>query len=307
MAAYPTSGLRDRARKDLRDLTCQVLCGTADCRRARAEKPAEFERVLEAWSASMPAAAALHVDTAIQAQADDRRDVAEAHRQLALELVDLMETELAARARRGNLADRPAAHRRWSGVLRPDARPARTRRSRGAPRPASWSRCSRSGCCSCAATCRRSRRRWRGRSSAFHRIRWSRSRWDRCTRRTPRRTRWSKPAPGGRAISRSGGRKSGRTAWSRRSSRIARPWPSTRRWPKRTCVSGTCCCSPARRTRPTPRSRAPRRRPAIAAGAISRRCSVPTAPTRAGIAPRRGSATRPRSRRGRTRSRRSWR
>ena len=96
MAAYPTSGLRDRARKDLRDLTCQVLCGTADCRRARAEKPAELERVLEAWSASMPAAAALHVDTAIQAQAEDRRDVAEAHRQLALELVDLMETELAA-------------------------------------------------------------------------------------------------------------------------------------------------------------------------------------------------------------------
>jgi hypothetical protein len=90
MAAYPTSGLRDRARKDLRDLTCQVLCGTADCRRARAEKPAEFERVLEAWSASMPAAAALHVDTAIQAQADERRDVAEAHRQLALELIDLM-------------------------------------------------------------------------------------------------------------------------------------------------------------------------------------------------------------------------
>jgi len=96
MAAYPTSGLRDRARKDLRDLTCQVLCGIADCRRARAEKPEEFARVLEAWSASMPAAAALHVDTAIQAQADDRADVAEAHRQLALELVDLMETELAA-------------------------------------------------------------------------------------------------------------------------------------------------------------------------------------------------------------------
>ncbi len=95
MSAYPTSGLRDRARKDLRDLTCQVLCGIADCRRARAEKPEEFERVLEAWAASMPAAAALHVDTAIQAQAEDRRDVAEAHRQLALELVDLMEAELA--------------------------------------------------------------------------------------------------------------------------------------------------------------------------------------------------------------------
>lgn len=113
MIAHPTSGLRDRARKDLRDLTCQVLCGVADCRRARAEKPAEFERVLEAWAASMPAAAALHVDTAIQAQAEDRRDVAEAHRQLALELVDLMETELAAPAgtspiARPRLSDGPA-------------------------------------------------------------------------------------------------------------------------------------------------------------------------------------------------------
>ena len=37
MAVFPIAGLRDRARKDLRDLTCQVLCGTADCRRARTE------------------------------------------------------------------------------------------------------------------------------------------------------------------------------------------------------------------------------------------------------------------------------
>jgi tetratricopeptide (TPR) repeat protein len=106
MAAYPTSGLRERARKDLRDLTCQVLCGTADCRKARAEKPEEFERVLEAWGASMPAAAALHVDTAIQAQAEDRRDIAEAHRLLALELIDLMEQELAA-PRGGSPITRP--------------------------------------------------------------------------------------------------------------------------------------------------------------------------------------------------------
>ena len=132
MAAYPTSGLRDRARKDLRDLTCQVLCGTADCRRARAEKPAEFERVLEAWSASMPAAAALHVDTAIQAQAEDRRDVAEAHRQLALELVDLMETELAAPAGPGTspiarprIADGPA----FSGPTRTGPDPQIARRA----------------------------------------------------------------------------------------------------------------------------------------------------------------------------------
>ncbi len=128
MAAYPTSGLRDRSRKDLRDLTCQVLCGTADCRKARAEKPAEFERVLDAWGASMPAAAALHVDTAIQAQAEDRRDVAEAHRQLALELVDLMEQELAAPAgvspiTRPRITDGPA----FSGPTQigPDQRIAR--------------------------------------------------------------------------------------------------------------------------------------------------------------------------------------
>ena len=305
MAAYPTSGLRDRARKDLRDLTCQVLCGTADCRRARAEKPAEFERVLEAWSgvdAGRGRAARRHRDPGPGRRSPRRRRGA---------------SPAGAGAGRsdgdGARRRRPREPRRSPGRASPMVRrsparrrPARTRRSRGAPRPASSSRCSRSGCCSCAATCRRSRRRWRGRSSASRRIRWSRSRWDRCTRRTPRRTRWSKPAPAGRAISRSGGRRSGRTAWSRRSPRIGRPWPSTRRWPKRTCVSATCCCSPARRTRPTPRSRAPRPRPAIAAGAISRRCSVPTAPTRAGIAPRRGSATRPRSRRGPTRSRRSW-
>ena len=96
MIAVPTSGLRDRARKDLRDLTCQVLCGTANCQKARNEKPEEFARVLEAWGASMPAAAALHVDTAIHAQAVDRPDVAEAHRVLALELIHLMETELGA-------------------------------------------------------------------------------------------------------------------------------------------------------------------------------------------------------------------
>ena len=96
MIAVPTSGLRDRARKDLRDLTCQVLCGTANCQKARSEKPEEFARVLEAWGASMPAAAALHVDTAVQAQAQDRPDIAEVHRALALELVDLMEAELGA-------------------------------------------------------------------------------------------------------------------------------------------------------------------------------------------------------------------
>lgn len=95
LSAYPHSGLRDRARKDLRDLTCQVLTGITDCRRARADKPAEFERVLEAWGASMPAAAGVHIEAAIQAEAGDRRDVADAHRALALEVIELMETELA--------------------------------------------------------------------------------------------------------------------------------------------------------------------------------------------------------------------
>jgi tetratricopeptide (TPR) repeat protein len=128
MSAFPTSGLREKARKDLRDLTCQVLCGIADCRRARTEKPEEFERVLEAWGGSMPAAAALHVDTAIQAQFEDRVDVAEAHRVLALDLIELMETELSAPAAtspltRPRITDGPA----FSGPtqLGPDPRIAR--------------------------------------------------------------------------------------------------------------------------------------------------------------------------------------
>jgi tetratricopeptide (TPR) repeat protein len=126
MSAYPTSGLRERARKDLRDLTCQVLCGIADCGRARKEKPEEFERVLEAWGGSMPAAAALHVDTAIQAQFDDRADVAEAHRTIALDLIDLMEAELSLPVTpmtRPRLTDGPA----FTGPtqLGPDSRVAR--------------------------------------------------------------------------------------------------------------------------------------------------------------------------------------
>lgn len=127
MAAQPINGLGSRARKDLRDLVCQVLCGTADCKRARAEKPAEFERVLEAWTSAMPAAAALHVETAIQAQAEQRRDVADAHRVIALELVDLMEAELEKPTAAAPVAPPRPDPRAFTGptVTSPDTRIAR--------------------------------------------------------------------------------------------------------------------------------------------------------------------------------------
>src|SRR5690242_6222565 len=50
LGSVPIAGLRERTRKELRDLTCQVLCGTSDCRKARADKPQEFQQVIEAWS-----------------------------------------------------------------------------------------------------------------------------------------------------------------------------------------------------------------------------------------------------------------
>jgi tetratricopeptide (TPR) repeat protein len=127
MAAQPTNGLGNRARKDLRDLTCQVLCGIADCKRARAEKPAEFERVVEAWTDAMPAAAALHVETAIQAQGEHRRDVADVHRRVALELVELMETELEKPSAAAPVAPPRPDPRAFTGqtVTTPDTRIAR--------------------------------------------------------------------------------------------------------------------------------------------------------------------------------------
>jgi tetratricopeptide (TPR) repeat protein len=89
VTAFPAVGLRERARKDLLDLTCQVLCGTSDCRRAKVEKPAEFERVVEVWQGTLPAAAALHVDAAVALEVAGRTDAAEVHRTLALEIAEL--------------------------------------------------------------------------------------------------------------------------------------------------------------------------------------------------------------------------
>ena len=62
------SNLRERTRRDLTELPCQVLTGIGDCTRARTQKPTEFERVVEVWTSTLPAAAALHIDAAITAQ-----------------------------------------------------------------------------------------------------------------------------------------------------------------------------------------------------------------------------------------------
>ncbi len=88
MRGFPPVGVRERARRDLIDLTCLVLCGTADCARARQQKPAEFERVREVWASALPAAAALHMDTAAANQIAGRTEAAEVHRRLALEILD---------------------------------------------------------------------------------------------------------------------------------------------------------------------------------------------------------------------------
>ncbi|HEY8548543.1 MAG TPA: tetratricopeptide repeat protein [Vicinamibacterales bacterium] len=94
LGGFPTVGLRDRARRDLLDLTCQILCGTRDCGRARAEKPDEFERVLEVWTGALPAAAALHIEAAVAAQIAGREEAADVHRALALEIGGWMEEQL---------------------------------------------------------------------------------------------------------------------------------------------------------------------------------------------------------------------
>ena len=62
---FPSAGIRERARRDLTELPCQVLTGIADCVAAREQKPREFERVVEVWTTTLPAAAALHIDAAV--------------------------------------------------------------------------------------------------------------------------------------------------------------------------------------------------------------------------------------------------
>jgi tetratricopeptide (TPR) repeat protein len=90
LAGFPSSGIKNRARRDLTELPCQLLTGFSDCARAREEKPREFERVLEVWATTLPAAAALHVDTATALQRAGRIDATIEHQRLAVELADLL-------------------------------------------------------------------------------------------------------------------------------------------------------------------------------------------------------------------------
>jgi tetratricopeptide (TPR) repeat protein len=85
---FPTSTLRDRTRRDLIELPCQVLAGTVDCAAAREQKPREFERVVEVWASTLPTAAALHMEAAIAAQKRDRLDVSTEHQRYALDFAD---------------------------------------------------------------------------------------------------------------------------------------------------------------------------------------------------------------------------
>jgi tetratricopeptide (TPR) repeat protein len=88
------AGIRERARRDLTELPCQVLTGIADCTRAREQKPAEFERVVEVWTTTLPAAAALHIDAAVAAQKAGRDADAPLQQRAALDLADLIVTAI---------------------------------------------------------------------------------------------------------------------------------------------------------------------------------------------------------------------
>jgi tetratricopeptide (TPR) repeat protein len=88
VAGFPASNLRERARRDLTELPCQVLTGTADCTAAREQKPREFERVIDVWATSLPAAAALHIDAAVATQRSGRLDVSTEHQRLAQDLAE---------------------------------------------------------------------------------------------------------------------------------------------------------------------------------------------------------------------------
>jgi tetratricopeptide (TPR) repeat protein len=88
--AFPLASLSRNAKRDLVDLTCQVLTGTVDCARARESKPVEYERVVEAWTTMLPPAAVLHIDAAVSSQAAGRFDAAAVHRSVAVEIADLI-------------------------------------------------------------------------------------------------------------------------------------------------------------------------------------------------------------------------
>jgi len=90
VSGFPTASIRERARRDLTELPCQVLCGIADCARAKEQKPRELARVLEVWTTTLPAAAALHIDAAVAAQKAGRLEASSEHQRLALELADLL-------------------------------------------------------------------------------------------------------------------------------------------------------------------------------------------------------------------------
>lgn len=96
--SFAIAGLRERARRDLTELPCQVLTGIANCANARTQKPAEFERVIEVWTSTLPAAAALHIDAAVAMQNANKPDVAIEHQRLALDLADLLVASIPASA-----------------------------------------------------------------------------------------------------------------------------------------------------------------------------------------------------------------
>jgi tetratricopeptide (TPR) repeat protein len=88
------TGIRDRARRDLTELPCQVLTGIADCARAREQKPAEFDRVIEVWTTTLPVAAALHMDAAVTMLKADRHEESVVQQRTALDLADLVLTAI---------------------------------------------------------------------------------------------------------------------------------------------------------------------------------------------------------------------
>lgn len=94
LGGIAVAGIRERARRDLTELPCQVLTGIADCARAREQKPAEFERVVEVWTTTLPAAAALHIDAAVAVQKAGRDADAAVQQRTALDLADLIVTAI---------------------------------------------------------------------------------------------------------------------------------------------------------------------------------------------------------------------